>query len=239
MTTEALDFIELMQFNTVNTTDYYDYLNLGFRLTAAAGSDTPWGSTIGEVRTYVYTGRDFDPDAWFAGLRQGHTFVSNGPMLDFTVNGELPGETIPCDAGETVRIKATVHSHPKIGVLEKLVLVGNEGVLVEVDNPEQKNLLSFRLTRAIARSQWLAVHAVCENGAQAHTSPVYLTVDEGPTWDPERGPAVVQRQLEAIDKIADEFDAAAARTREAGIHQRLDQARTYYAEMLAEMEKER
>lgn len=234
VTTEALDFIELMQFNTVNTTDYYDYLNLGFRLTAAAGSDTPWGSTIGEVRTYVYTGTNFDPDAWFAGLRQGHTFVSNGPMLEFTVNGRLPGMTITREAGETVRIKASVHSHPKIGVLEKLVLVGNEGILMEVENPDQKNKLSFRLTRPIEHSQWLAVHAVCENGAQAHSTPVYITVNELPTWDPERGPAVIQRQLEAIDKIAAEFDASAGE-REAGIHQRLNQARTYYAEMRAAM----
>ena len=237
VTTEALDFIELMQFNTVNTTDYYDYLNLGFRLTAAAGSDTPWGSTIGEVRTYVYAGRKFNPDGWFEGLRRGHTFVTNGPMLKFTVDGELPGEEIECKAGEVVRIKASVHSHPKIGVLEKLVLVGNEGVLAEVANPRQKDVLSLRLKRPITHSQWVAVHAVCENGAQAHSTPVYLTVDEGPTWDPVRGPAIVQRQLDAIDTIAKEFDATKGE-REAGIHRRLKQARTYYGEMLAAMEKD-
>ena len=53
-------------------------LNLGFRLTAAAGSDTPWGSTIGEVRTYVHTGAQFDVDTWFRNLKAGHTFVING-----------------------------------------------------------------------------------------------------------------------------------------------------------------
>ncbi len=237
VTTEALDFIELMQFNTVNTTDYYDYLNLGFQLTAAAGSDTPWGSTIGEVRTYVYAGRPFHADAWFEGLGRGNTFVTNGPMLDFTVNGELPGEKIACEAGEVVRIKAFVHSHPKIGVLKKLVLVGNEGVLAEVENPRQKDALSLRLKRPIAHSQWVAVHAVCENGAQAHSTPVYLTVEERPTWDPVRGPAIVQRQLDAIDTIAKEFDATKGE-REAGIHERLAQARTYYGEMLAAMEKD-
>ena len=237
VTTGELDFIELMQFNTVNTADYYDYLNLGFHLTAAAGSDTPWGSTIGEVRTYVHTGRNFDIDAWFAGLGKGNTFVSNGPMLEFEVDGELPGETIACEAGDKVRIKASVRSHPGIGKLEKLVLVGNEGVLMEVDNPRGKKKLSFRLKRSIEHSQWVALHAVCDNGSQAHSTPVYLTVNGRPTWDPERGPEVAQRQLESIDKIAAEFDSATG-DREAGIHERLDQARTYYAEMLAEMEKD-
>ena len=49
--TEAIDFVELLQFNTINALDYYAYLNLGFRLTAAAGSDVPWGSTKGESGT--------------------------------------------------------------------------------------------------------------------------------------------------------------------------------------------
>ena len=57
VTTGEIDFVEVLQFSVINSMDYYDYLNLGFHLTAAAGSDMPWGSTIGEVRTYVYTGR--------------------------------------------------------------------------------------------------------------------------------------------------------------------------------------
>ena len=237
VTTGDLDFIELMQFNTVNTADYYDYLNLGFRLTAAAGSDTPWGSTIGEVRTYVHTGRKLDPDAWFAGLGRGNTFVSNGPMLAFKVAGALPGSEIDCAPGREVRIEASVRSHPDIGLPEKLTLVGNEGVLMELDNPGRKKKLSFRLKRTIDRSQWVALHAVCDNGAQAHTTPVYLTVDGRPTWCPERGPTVIQRQLDAINAIAAEFDPATGE-RERGIHERLAQARVYYTEMLEAMQLE-
>src|SRR5205823_12618366 len=50
VTTGEIDFVELLQFSRINPLDYYDYLNLGFRITAAAGSDVPWGSTLGEVR---------------------------------------------------------------------------------------------------------------------------------------------------------------------------------------------
>ena len=91
MTTGEIDFIEVLQFGMVNRLDYAEYLNLGFRLTAAAGSDIPWGSTLGEVRTYVHTGDKFDVDDWFRAFKAGHTFVSNGPALEFTVDGELPG----------------------------------------------------------------------------------------------------------------------------------------------------
>ena len=68
VTTGEIDFVELLQFTKINTLDYYDYLNLGFRITAAAGSDVPWGSTLGEVRTFVHTVNKFSADAWFEGL---------------------------------------------------------------------------------------------------------------------------------------------------------------------------
>ena len=89
----------MLQFGLVNWLDYAEYLNLGFRLTAAAGSDTPWGSTIGEVRTYVHLGDKFDVDNWFRQFKAGHTFVSNGPALEFTVDGELPGTELTRSPG--------------------------------------------------------------------------------------------------------------------------------------------
>ena len=44
--------------------------------------------TWSSVRTRI------DGPTWFAGLDAGRTFVSNGPALDFTVNGQLPGSEI-------------------------------------------------------------------------------------------------------------------------------------------------
>ena len=76
------DFFEILQFRHLGLEDFYDFLNLGVRLTADAGSDMPWGSTIGEVRTYAYTGREFSADRWYAALKDGHTFVTNGPMVE-------------------------------------------------------------------------------------------------------------------------------------------------------------
>ena len=66
-----LDFFEIMQFRMLGLEDYYDFLSLGVRLTASAGSDVPWGGTIGEVRTYAYTGKTFSVDRWFESMRKG------------------------------------------------------------------------------------------------------------------------------------------------------------------------
>ncbi len=233
VTTGDLDFVELMQFGLVNEMDYYEYLNLGFRLTAAAGSDIPWGSHMGEVRTYVHTGKAFDVDAWFDHLRKGHSFVSNGPMLTFTVDGELPGAELIRKPGETVTIKAQVESHAKIGTPKALTLVSNEGEITEVLNPGKADALAFEVKRKIDRSQWLVVSAVCDNGTLAHATPVYVVVDGVPTWCPQRGPAVIDKQLQGIARIAGEVPNSGYHG--SGIHERLERARKFYAELREKM----
>jgi hypothetical protein len=239
VTTGELDFIELLQFSRLNAMDYYDYLNLGFKLTAAAGSDTPWGSTIGEVRTYVHTGPEMNINAWFENLKKGHSFVSNGPALEFTVDGQLPGSELKRAAGDTVHIQARVLSHPAIGMPKALTLVGNEGVIQEATNPGgDLTELTLKLDRKIDQSQWLVVSAVCENNALAHTTPVYLVVDGRPTWSAQRGPAVVQKQLESIAGIEREF-AGKNDDRARGIRERLVRARTYYENLRQRMKEEK
>lgn len=234
VTTEQLDFIELLQFAQINTLGYYDYLNLGLKLTAAAGSDIPWGSTMGEVRTYVYTGSEFDPDKWFAGLKDGHTFVSNGPILDFSVDEKLPGSEIQKSKGDKIRIKAGVMSHPTIGLPETLLLISNDGVVKAVSNSENDTSLHFELEQTISQSQWFVLSSKCQNNALAHTSPVYVIVDGKPAWSSKRGPNVIQRQLKAIDEIAREFSDTQG-LRAQGIMDRLTKARTYYTRLLKQM----
>ena len=234
VTTGELDFIELLQFSKINAIDYYDYLNLGFKLTAAAGSDTPWGSTIGEVRTYVHTSPNLDVNAWFENLKKGHTFVSNGPVLEFTVDNELPGTELSRNAGDSVFIKARVLSHPKIGIPKALTLVGNEGVLKEIANPKKASSITIELERKIDQSQWLVLSTVCNNNALAHTTPVYVKVGGRPTWCPDRGPAVIRKQLAAIARISNEFTPA-ENDRAMGIQRRLTLAQDYYRGLLAQM----
>ncbi len=114
ITTGEIDFVELLQFGKINTLNYYDYLNLGFRLTAAAGSDVPWGATLGEVRTFVYTGDTFSADNWFAGLKAGNSFVSNGPVLFFTAENFLPGTEIRVQNDDTLFLKVQALSPKEI-----------------------------------------------------------------------------------------------------------------------------
>jgi hypothetical protein len=80
---------------------YHHLLNCGLKLPPVGGSR--WGdaakgrptAVLGAGRTYVHLDGEFSPVAWLAGLREGRTSVTNGPLLRTTVEGEPPGAAFP------------------------------------------------------------------------------------------------------------------------------------------------
>lgn len=171
VTTKEIDFVELLQFSKINTLDYYDYLNLGFRLTAAAGSDFPWGSTIGEVRTLVYTGKNFTADTWFENLKAGHTFVTNGPALFFEADKKLPGSEIQKKEDTKALLKVKAISNPSIGNITRLEVYNNDRLVAQKLNPRKLDSISLIFSHIVKKSQWMSAVVYCGNGAVAHTTP--------------------------------------------------------------------
>jgi hypothetical protein len=235
LATGEIDFVELLQFLRLNTFDYYDVLNLGFKITAAAGSDFPWGSTIGEVRTFVYTGNQFSVDAWFEGLKSGHTFVSNGPALFFKVDGKLPGTEIMKAAGSKAELKVKAISNPRIGSINRIAIYNNDGLVVEKINKAKSDSVEINLEHTVNKSEWIAAVVYCDNGAVAHTTPMYMVVDGHPTWDANKGPDIIRRQLEAIQKTEDE--ERAKKMLDEGLIKRMNIAREFYRNLLSEMNR--
>ena len=235
VTTQQIDFVELLQFTKLNTLDYYDYLNLGFHITAAAGSDVPWGSTLGEVRTYVYTGKDFSADSWFSGLKAGHTFVSNGPSLLFSADGKLPGTEIIKEKGSKIALRVKANSNAAIGRITRVALYNNDGMIGEKMNLGKSDVLDLSIDPSVQKSQWIAAVVYCDNGAVAHTTPVYVIVDGKPTWDVKKGPEIINTQLNGIKKIEQEENEKA--NPDQGILERLQNARQFYSNLLSEMNR--
>ena len=92
-------------------------LNCGFRIAPGAGTDvfTNWrGIRLmpGGARQYVETGPGMNWDKWIDRFREGRNFVTNGPLLTFTVNGEPMGAVIRIPAGQPyqARLAAEISS---------------------------------------------------------------------------------------------------------------------------------
>jgi hypothetical protein len=199
---QKIDFIEILQFRQLGTDTYYDFLNMGVRLTALAGSDVTGGDTLGESVTYAYTGRTFSPDAWYAAVRDGHTFVTNGPMLMLTAGGGMPGDAVDVKKNAKVKISVRASAPPAIGAPKLLEVVSHGKVIktVESKNPQQSELKAdFEIP--VAESQWIAARVHSYNDAIAHTSPVYLVVNGQSFADRKELPQLVAKQMKILDFI--------------------------------------
>ena len=85
----------------VRAREWYRYLNAGYRLPLAGGTDKMSAeAAVGLYRTYARSRPDeeFSYESWCARLRAGRTFHSGGPLLKLTVDGAEIGDTSICRA---------------------------------------------------------------------------------------------------------------------------------------------
>jgi hypothetical protein len=77
--------------------DWYRYLNCGYMVAAVGGTDKMSATTaVGAVRTYaqIAPGEPFTYEAWKQAVRAGRTFVTYGPLLEWSVQGQPPGSRL-------------------------------------------------------------------------------------------------------------------------------------------------
>jgi TolB protein len=166
---------------------WYAALNNGLKVTAIGGEDTISNLHImrllGCVRTYVYTGaRGLTADAWWDGVRRGHTFVTTGPLVGLTVDGRKPGETVELSSSGEVHVRGWVRS---ITPLQRVLVVANGQVVAESPLDGNRTAASVDVRVPVTRSSWIhlrAEGAPPDRGpldalyAQAFTNPVWISV---------------------------------------------------------------
>ncbi len=93
---EYLEVLTRASHFTNSSKVWHRALNCGFKITASAGEDSILslhGTPImGSSRVYAQLGSKLTWDGWVAAIRGGRTFVSNGPLLQFEVDGRIPGD---------------------------------------------------------------------------------------------------------------------------------------------------
>jgi hypothetical protein len=205
----------------LNTDSYYRLLNCGLRLAAGAESATGAKSTpAGYNRAYVRAGTRPALAEFLEAWRGGRNFVTNGPMIFLTANGQEPGDTIKLPAGGgKVDIRAAAMCDQP---LRSLDIVVNGRVVAHGSTGD------VRATIEVREGSWIAARATAEDRTLSdaeldrfksgskqggeeptrvrfgHTSPIYCTVAGA-------GPRVAASLIEAR-KILDAFERYARAT---------------------------
>jgi hypothetical protein len=142
---------------------YYRYLNLGFHVPPSAGSASgAHPNPVGYNRVYVHLDGPFTVEKWFAALRAGDSFITNGPMLFFHV-----------DAGQE---KAHVEVHAREPI-DRIELVANGAVIQWAPVPPDTLEYTADFTFNPQDYSWVAARCflrTAETIRLAHSSPVYL-----------------------------------------------------------------
>jgi hypothetical protein len=226
-----VDFNSIMQ-ASLNTDYYYDFLNLGYKMTASAGTDTPYGGTVGAVRLYADCGtkQPFTPDAWFKALKDGHTFVTTGPMVDFKIEAARPGDTITVanDRPLAVKIRAWGLRGASAPLTLQLVQFGKVIQEVTATNENQSEL-EMNTTIAAGHGSWLTAHVIGRNRSEAVCTPVYVVRPGFRFWDVNQAPALIQKELAVLDDIDKTVSEAVVQSS----HQPLDYWNRWPAEQAA------
>ncbi len=170
------------EFTVMRSLDlYYQYLNSGFRVPIAAGTDKMGEDIpVGSNRLYARAVGERNYEGWLAGLKAGNGFITNGPMLTFEVEGHISGEVVEFTGRRRVRARATARSILPFGSLE-IVVNGEPAAIKRIPNwnrpgPDGLYTLEVEGTFDLDRSSWLAARVAEDPAIKIRILPRDLTV---------------------------------------------------------------
>jgi TolB protein len=184
-----VDYMEIVSFadHQASAAVWYRLLNLGFRLPAAGGTDAmadyaTLRGPVGLNRVYAAVADGpLDSAAWLEALRQGRSFATNGPLLDFALGGQPIGGALALPDAATVSFSARLRS---IVPVDHAQIVCNGAVVRELPLNRTRTALELQATVRVQSSGWCVLRAftaraeypILDNFVYATTSPVYVTI---------------------------------------------------------------
>jgi TolB protein len=181
---EALGFVDDLM---VTQRVWYAALNAGFRLPAGAGTDAManYASLRGPVglnRVYARVDGPLTHERFLDAIRRGRTFATNGPLLDFTLGGRQPGDSIVvATVGHALHATVRLRS---IVAIDSLELVRNGEVVARLNPGPDGTRADTAFTVTVQESGWYLVRAFTPAGRHpvldlmpfGTTSPIYVSV---------------------------------------------------------------
>ena len=240
-----MDYFEVLGFSDhrITASIWYRLLNCGFRIPAGAGTDAMANfaslrGPIGLVRAYVKTGPTFTHERFLEGLKQGRTFATNAPLLEFSLEGKEAGDEIRLAAGGR-RLTAKV-SLRSIVPIDHLEIVGPGGVAATIPLQGNQTSADASVTLQVDGSGWYvlrawnerATHPVLDLYPYGTTSPIYVTVADQPV----RSPADARFFLAWVDRViavAEEHTGYNTPQEKSAVLQSMRDARAVFEELAA------
>jgi len=156
--------------NRASIRDWFHFLNRGYAIKITGSSDAHGydGGETGYSRTYVlYNGKKakaLDQAALVRAVKEGRSFVSNGPIVEVLAGSKTLGDTLTAKRGK-VDLAVTVTAAPWMDISEIRVIVNGETkqtVPAGTAGEEGSGVVKYRgrVRLTLDRDSWIVVEAI-------------------------------------------------------------------------------
>lgn len=198
---------------------WYDVLNLGFKVSPVAGTDYPCADQRipGHERFYTKIDKEYSYENWLKAVEEGKTFVTTGPIADFSINGNDLGSELVLKKADSVQIECSIQFDPQNDNLKHIEIIQNGEIIKRISRYANTNKVQVKLNQYVAYDSWFAIRAygnkLNENTwhrpahlsaftrlTNLHTAPIYVSVNG--TKNIKRD-AVVVKYLSVLDDMVE------------------------------------
>ncbi len=221
-------------------------MNNDLRVTPTGGEDSisnlHVSKLVGSVRTYAYMGDDFSVSAWKQALRDGKTFFTSGPLLEFSIDGKIAGETVQLGAaGGTVTLKASAQS---ITPIAKAVIYRNGEEFQALTISDDHFTATYDGDLAVEESAWFSLYVEGPGSkwldagfAQAGTNAIRVYAGDDKIRDFDSADYFV-RWIDKLRSLAEAWPWWRSQQEQDHVYAQFDEARAVYRKLAAEAEAE-
>ena len=242
----TVDTLEWSSPNSATLRVWHHSLNNDLGITPVGGEDAITdlhrSGMPGAFRTYAYLKGKLSAESWIESIRQGRTFISSGPLLDFRIEGRIPGDRLELpEKGGAIRLKAKVWS---IAPLERVTLHHNGEVLKEFPLTEGQSMLSLEEALEVSKSGWFSLTATgprrshpLETGyPMAATNAIRIYVGEGKIRS-RRSAEYFMQWIDRLKQQAEDWPDWRSSAETAHVLGQFDQARGVYERLAREADE--
>lgn len=188
---------------------WHRLLSVGVPVAPSAGTDVMLNlyrtMAVGVTRVYANTGGEVGWPAYLSALREGRSFVTNGPFLEFEVDGTGPGGVVA--EGRTVSWSLRLATATEVDTVEVLA---NGRVIFAQPGLAESGARSYSGSVQLPSGGWIAARA---RGGETRwpsmdTSPFAHT---GPVWIGARGSTDPEARRQAASELLAVLRASRAR----------------------------
>ncbi len=189
---------------------FYRFMDIGLRVPFSTGTD--W-FIYDFSRVYVEVDEPLTVERWLKGLEQGKTFITNGPLLEFSLGKHPPGDVVRL--GKPRELNISAHATGRCD-FETIEVIYNGRIVQSAPSRPVDGHFEARINAPlpIGEPGWIALRISSQQknelGAQlfGHTSVIYVEIAGKTIFKPEAAEELIADMNDAVRTIREKASFA-------------------------------